>query len=555
MEQASPPPDMTALPAEIVSPKAALLPPLPDVDPLTPAQWKTLLAVTDAVIPSIQPFDTANPSSELAVTDNEYSTALSTLKELAPQGADDAILTAYLKENASSNPAFCQLFHRLFGLYMPQSTKKELTFVLNVLNTRAGCLVMTGYTTPFSEQPTHTREAIVQRWATARLPLLRQLYRSLTMLSKQTWIRVSPTLPRALGYPRVPVGMTPGKGFDYEFIQFPPGSDPETIETDVVIIGSGCGGGVCAKNLAEAGRRVLVVERSYHWTPEHFPMAEAEGFNHLFMNGGFISSDDTSVSVVAGQAWGGGGTVNWSASLQTQGYVRKEWAERGLPFFTSAEFQTCLDRVCDRMGVSADYVKHNYTNRVLLEGARKLGWTNKPVPQNTGGKQHYCGHCTLGCGSCEKQGPVVSFLADAARSGATFVEGFNAEEILFEMKNGKKTAAGVKGTWISRDVNGGVAGPPATRRAVIIRAERVIVSAGTMQSPLLLLRSGIKNFHIGRNLYLHPVSLVGAIHKEEVKPWEGGILTAVVSEYENLDGKGHGVKLEATNMIPSLWLT
>jgi len=260
------------------------------------------------------------------------------------------------------------------------------------------------------------------------------------------------------------------------------------------------------------------------------------------------------VSVVAGQAWGGGGTVNWSASLQTQGYVRKEWAERGLPFFTSAEFQTCLDRVCDRMGVSADYVKQNYTNRALLEGARKLGWTNKPVPQNTGGKQHYCGHCTLGCGSCEKQGPVVSFLPDAARAGAKFIEGFSAQEILFEMKNGKKTAVGVKGIWASRDVNGGVAGPSVTKREVIIRAKRVILSAGTMQSPLLLLRSGVKNYHIGRNLHLHPVSLIEAIHKEEVKPWEGAILTAVVSEYENLDGNGHGIKLEATNMIPSSWL-
>lgn len=52
----------------------------------------------------------------------------------------------------------------------------------------------------------------------------------------------------------------------------------------------------------------------------------------------------------------------------------------------------------------------------------------------------------------------------------------------------------------------------------------------------------------------YEVSLLGAIHKEVLNPWEGGILTAVVSEYENLDGKGHGVKLEATNMVPSSWL-
>jgi hypothetical protein len=246
--------------------------------------------------------------------------------------------------------------------------------------------------------------------------------------------------------------------------------------------------------------------------------------------------------------------VNWSASLQTQAFVRREWAEKGLPFFTSAEYQDSLDRICKRMGVSTEYIEQNRTNEILLEGARKLGYSHKVVPQNTGGKRHYCGYCTFGCGSCEKQGPVVSFLPDAARAGAQFIEGFHAERIIFDIKGGKKVATGVRGTWVSRDINGGVAGEPVNRREVIIEAKRVVVSAGTMQSPLLLLRSGLTNYNIGRNLHVHPVSVVGSIHQEEIKPWEGAILTSVVSEYENIDGKGHGVKLEATNMLPSSWL-
>ncbi|KAF1998336.1 long-chain fatty alcohol dehydrogenase [Amniculicola lignicola CBS 123094] len=543
-----------SLPMQSVSPKAATFPPLPDEDPLTAAQWKTLLAIADAIIPSIKPISTANTRKEIATADNQYSTAISTLQALSPDPDAQSLAKEYLAEHASSNPAFRETIYRLASLYMPQSSKKELLMVLNILNTRAGSLILTGYTTPIGDQPVHVRETIIQSWSTARLPLLRQLYRSLTMLSKQTWIKATSTLPRVLGCPRVPVGMILGKGFDYEFIQCPPGNDPEIIETDVLIVGSGCGGGVCAKNLAEAGHRVLVVEKGYHWTPDHFPMTETNGWNNLFMSGAFIASDDTSISVVAGQTWGGGGTVNWSASLQTQGFVRKEWAERGLPFFTSAEFQNSLDRVCARMGVSTDYIKQNRTNEILLEGARKLGWAHKAVPQNTGGKQHACGYCTFGCGSCEKQGPVVSWLPDAARAGARFMEGFDAEKIIFSNKGGHKIARGVQGTWASRDSHGGVAGEPLTRRKVVIKAKRVIVSAGTMQSPLLLLRSGLKNPQIGRNLYLHPVSLLGAIHKEEIKPWEGAILTSVVSEFENLDGKGHGIKLEATNMLPSSWL-
>lgn len=64
----------------------------------------------------------------------------------------------------------------------------------------------------------------------------------------------------------------------------PSGTGPEVVETDVVIVGSGCGGGVCAKNLAEAGYKVLVVDKSYYFPPESLPMSEREGGVHLYEN-------------------------------------------------------------------------------------------------------------------------------------------------------------------------------------------------------------------------------------------------------------------------------
>ena len=367
-----------------------------------------------------------------------------------------------------------------------------------------------------------------------------------------TWVRASPTINLVLGFPKTPVHGKPGKGHEYSFIQFPSGDEPEILETDVVIIGSGCGGGVCAKNLAEAGQRVIVCEKAYHWGPEHLPMTQQDANIHLFQNGGVIPSNDGRMMTIAGQAFGGGGTVNWSASLQTQAYVRQEWADGGLDFFTSLEYQKSLDRVCSRMGVSTKHIDHNKNNQILAEGARKLGYSNKEVPQNTGGNQHYCGYCTLGCGAAEKQGPVVSFLPDAERAGAQFIEGFEVHKILFEEINGKQTATGIEGTWVSRDRNGGVSGNDKTTRKIIIKSKRVIVSGGSIQSPLLLLRSGLQNPHIGQNLHLHPTTLVSATypHKERLNPWEGGILTQVVDEFQNLDGHGHGVKIECMTMLP-----
>lgn len=419
---------------------------------------------------------------------------------------------------------------------------------------------MTSYATPLDCLPIQTREAILQSWAAARLPLLRRLHKSLTSLVKVFWLRTSPTLGQILGYPKVPINLNaPGSAFAFEFLQIPPPTtdEPEVLRADVCIVGSGCGGAVAAKTLAEAGLRVILVDKSYYWKPEHLPMSENDAAVHLFANGGAYQADDANIAVINGSSWGGGGTINWSASLQTQGFVRREWSERfGLKHFTSSEFQADMDAVCERMGVGVAKIEHNKGSEVLLEGARKLGWNAKPVPQNCGSESHSCGYCTLGCGNGGKKGPTESFLPDAARAGATFIEGLGVEQVLFEDDDGAspRKVSGIKGIWTARDSNGGFSGGDRATREVIIRAHKVIVSAGALVTPLLLDRSGIRNPHIGRHLHLHPASLLAAVWPEDIKPWEGSILTSVVSEFENLDSDGYGVKLEATTMLPGWFL-
>lgn len=156
------------------------------------------------------------------------------------------------------------------------------------------------------------------------------------------------------------------------------------------------------------------------------------------------------------------------------------------------------------MGVSTKHIEHNFGNRTLLEGARRLGYTGTEVPQNTGNSAHHCGYCTTGCMSSVKQGPANSFLPDAARAGARFVEGFMTDKVLFEDQAGKRVAVGVKGLWKSRDGHLGKEGAEKYTREVTIKAKKVIVSCGTLNSPLLLLRSGLKNPQIGQNFHLHP---------------------------------------------------
>lgn len=415
-----------------------------------------------------------------------------------------------------------------------------------------------------ARQPTRTREAIIKSWFSSRLPALRSLAKSMATLAQKANATSSPYFRELSGYTDVPRNWKATRGYDFNFVQVGPGDGVHEITTDVVVVGSGCGGGVAAKNLAEAGHRVLVVEKGFHFPPAHLPMPQSAACKHLFDNGGVYVSDDSSVTVVSGGAWGGGGTVNWSVCFRPQGFVRQEWAAAtGLPLFTSPDFDDCLDRVWGCVGASTAAIRHNPRNQALLDGCGKLGWRAAAVEQNTADKEHYCGQCHLGCGSAEKRGPTVA--------GAEVMEGFEVQRVVFAADG--VTATGVEGLWTSRDANGQVHTPPATRtqRRVRIKATKVILAAGTLWSPVLLMKSGVEvrapfprrgddarradrreqNRHLGRNLHVHPCNFVFATDKEDVRPWEGGIITGYSPEFENLDCKGHGVKLEPTCMVVS----
>ena len=361
-------------------------------------------------------------------------------------------------------------------------------------------MLLTGYWTPIDQQSTRVREAIIKGWATSRFHTLRVLAKSITMLAQSCDCMMNYDFCKLTGYTDVPGNWKPVQGYDFKFLQpsLPAASgsqeEPHVITTDVVVVGSGCGGGVCAKNLAEAGHRVLVVDKGYYFPPSHLPMTQPSGLNYLFDSGGVYVTVKSGANIVCGGSWGGGGAVNWSVCLKLQDFVREEWAAGGqLPFFTSSDFDKCSDRVLGFVGAGTSAIRHNHRNRVLLDGAQKLGWKSGDAPQNTAGKEHYCGQCHLGCGSGEKQSPGVAWLPAAAEAGgAQFMEGMQVDKVLFA--DDDKTAIGIEGTWTSRDANGGVSTPLSERsqRRVVVKAKRVIISSGSLWSPLILMSSGIK---------------------------------------------------------------
>ena len=261
-----------------------------------------------------------------------------------------------------------------------------------------------------------------------------------------------------------------------------------------------------------------------------------------FERKGALTSQDGAVSIFAGSCLGGGTTVNWSASFRTPDYILEEWAqEHDNPHFIDPEYQHCFRAIEARTHISTAYsTPHNPQNEALFKGAQTLHMHAGIIPRNVSGptsgktgEQSYWqgqGYSCLGDRYGHKQGVVRTFLQDAQSNGARFLVDTEVEKVI--IRDGK--AVGVEA--VQYDETG-------ARYPIKIKASRVVVSAGSVHTPALLRRSGLKHDEIGQNLYLHPVVPVLGVYDRPMEGWYGPMMSAVSDEHIQLDGN-FGYKLE-----------
>jgi choline dehydrogenase-like flavoprotein len=313
------------------------------------------------------------------------------------------------------------------------------------------------------------------------------------------------------------------------------GDSGSVITTDVVVIGSGAGGAMAARTLARAGLAVVVLEEGRRWTVEEFRTTHPiERYAGLYRGAGAtVALGRPSVVLPIGRAVGGTTVVNSGTCFRPPLAVQQRWRDEfGLGLADPDVLGARLDEVERTLQVAPVPLKIMGRNgRLLLEAADSLGWNAAPIPRNAPGCDGCC-QCAIGCPNNAKFGVHLNALPQACAAGARIVSEARAERVLHQ--HGR--ARGVR----ARRPDG---------TAIDVLAGTVVVASGATETPGLLRRSGLgAHPRVGRNLALHPATMLAGRFDEDVYAWRGVLQSAAVHEFHESDG----VLIEATSTPPGM---
>ena len=427
-------------------------------------------------------------------------------------------------------PEIPQVMYDTTRFFPSDAERQRVLAAFKFLGSRGGALALTGRATPVSWLNPQEAERVVTRWKDSRLPLQRQLAGAVISLSANALYGHPTPQWERFGY-QGPLGDPPAKG---DGLLHPSTIDDDAVlDCDVVIVGSGAGGGCAAAVLAEAGLDVIVLEKGRHFEEKDFHHFESKAMEEMYLYGGALLTSDMSCRIIAGSAVGGGTLVNYATAWKTPEHVLQDWARvSGIDAFTNGEIQESLDIIGERVNINRDETAPGRRDVLIEEGLTKLGWHVDVFPKAVKGclQDASCGYCGYGCRVGAKQGTMKTFLPDATKAGARLYTGTDVSRVL--IKDGR--AYGVEGT--------------SGNHRFTVTARAVISSCGSIETPALLLRSGLKG-RVGRDLRLHPGTPAWAFFDEEVRAWEGSTQTRY--SFELLEQDDHyGPTLETVPLHP-----
>lgn len=323
-------------------------------------------------------------------------------------------------------------------------------------------------------------------------------------------------------------------------------TEDTVYEADVVIVGSGAGGGISAEELSKAGFKVIIVEMGSLKSSSDFKMEEKYAYPDLYQESAARRTKDKGIGIFQGRTVGGSTTVNWTTSIRTPEPTQQYWrdvfdvkldGEDALaPFFAKAE---------QRLNIHPWPVPPNPNNQALQDGCKKLGYDFTVISRNVHGCANL-GYCGMGCPLNAKQSMLVTTIPEALDSKAKLITNIYVQQLKW---HGDKVEA-IEAITTDSDFQ--------RRKSVNVtfKARHYILSAGAIGSPSILMRSKVPNpsGRLGKYTYLHPVVISGALMNEPMRSHSGAPQSIYSDEFlfkDGIDGRV-GYKLEVPPVHPLL---
>ena len=299
---------------------------------------------------------------------------------------------------------------------------------------------------------------------------------------------------------------------------------------DVCVIGSGAGGSVAAAELAVAGRSVVLLEQGHYWTRADFTQREDEMLPRLFEEAGMRQTEDGAYTILQGRNIGGSTVHNLCYAFRAPDPILRLWREEhGLSELTVEALAPSFERVEKNLRVKPILeAELNALNRIIRSGAQRLGYSGWVARHNREG----CigaGYCILGCSYDAKQSMLITYVPRASAAGARIYANARAERI--EAEGGRVRR--VLGSVVDHDGR--------VRGSVEVKAKVVVLAAGAVASPDLLLRSEIANGsgQVGKNLHLHPSVMLAGFMEEPVHAYRGIPQSYYIDQFIDLEKDPH----------------
>lgn len=272
---------------------------------------------------------------------------------------------------------------------------------------------------------------------------------------------------------------------------------------DVCVIGSGAGGAVVAKVLAEAGLSVIILEAGENHDPTTFGSYEPEMLRRLFWDSGLRRTRDGAIVVSQGKGVGGSTVHNLCYAIRPAQALLYKWR---VP-----EIWPHFDQVEQILGVTQiQETDVNPLNAVIRRGCEAMRWRGV-VQRHNRGECPTCGaQCLFGCPVSKaaqnnsrgtgKQSMAVTYIPLALAAGARLYSNCTVEKIHVE----KGSVIGVSAQLLSGNLS--------------VQSKVVVLAAGAINSPQLWLKSRLPNLNrrVGKNLHLHPAAFVGGVFNETI---------------------------------------